>query len=197
MTDSSRSDSTSVSLIRRARALEPAAWNVLLELYGPLVYGWVRRMGLQSQDAADVMQNVFISVWKGLNGFTIDRPDRSFRGWLRTITRHAVLEWNRRDRTQLVSVEGLEDWAQKNAEVLSVDPLADSDLEESASELTHRALQVVRQSVDESTWQAFWQTTMNDLPVADVASALGLSPAAVRQAKYRVLCRLRELLADR
>jgi RNA polymerase sigma-70 factor (ECF subfamily) len=197
MSDGSHSFSTSVSLIRRARALDDGAWTVLLQLYGPLVYGWARRMGLQNQDAADVVQNVFVSVWRGLRAFTLDRPDASFRGWLRTITRNAVLEQNRRDKTRIVASDHLAQWTESSAAALPEDSPSNSELMDSTRELAHRALELVRKSVDASTWDAFWQTTIDETPVADVAAALRLSPAAVRQAKYRVLCRLRDLLADR
>jgi RNA polymerase sigma-70 factor (ECF subfamily) len=198
MADGGLGFSTSSSLVRRAQALEPDAWNVLTRLYGPLIYGWARKSGLQREDAADVLQNVFVSVWRGLPTFTMDRPDASFRGWLRIITRNAVRESARRRETLIVSavlVDGLSAPADSNV-------VLDDDREETAAEdlfshLTHQALQMVRETVDARTWDAFWQATVDEVPVVDIAAALEMSPAAVRQAKYRILCRLRELLADR
>jgi len=62
--------------------------------------------------------------------------------------------------------------------------------------LAHRALRLVRENIDERTWDAFWRTAIQDQPAVDVAVELEMSAQAVRQAKYRVLCRLRRLLAD-
>lgn len=189
--------STSISLIRRARALEPDAWDVLTRLYGPLIYSWARKTGLQSQEAADILQNVFVSVWRGLPSFVTERPDSSFRGWLRVITRNAVHEWGRRRETFVVShalVEGLAAPGD-GSDVLSESAVQGRD--DIFSDLTHQALELVRGTVDERTWDAFWKSTMEDVPVGEVAARLDMSPAAVRQAKYRILCRLRELLADR
>lgn len=42
------------------------------------------------------------------------------------------------------------------------------------------------------TWQAFWLSTMEDVPAAEIADRLGMSPTAVRQAKFQVLRRLRD-----
>ncbi|MDX1970154.1 MAG: sigma-70 family RNA polymerase sigma factor [Planctomycetaceae bacterium] len=169
---------------------------MLTRLYGPLIYSWARKSGLTSEDAADVLQNVFVSVWRGLPAFTADRPESSFRGWLRVITRNAVREWARRGETLILAQAAMERVADPG---MSAD--ADIGMAEGAddlfSNLTNRALAMVRSTVDERTWSAFWKSTMDDIPVADVAAQLELSPAAVRQAKYRVLCRLRELLADR
>lgn len=187
--------STSLSLIRRAREVEPGAWETLVRIYGPLIYSWARRFGLQSQDAADLTQTVFLSVWKGLPGFTMDRPDASFRGWLRTISQNAVRARARRQSPEILmgsESEQLADSDSSFAETVvgaASDPLFET--------LPRRAMEIVRETVDASTWQAFWQVTIDDRPVPDVAAALGLTPAAVRQAKYRVLCRLRQLLSDR
>lgn len=186
---------TSLTLIRRARAMEPGAWDVLTRLYGPLIYSWARKTGLQSDDAADVLQNVFVSIWRGLPTFVVDRPDCSFRGWLRVITSNAVREWGRRRPTMIVADAHLEHLAMPADS--SADFGAGPSDDELFSELTHHALQIVRQTVDARTWDAFWKSTMDEQSVPEVAALLGLSPAAVRQAKYRVLCRLRDLLADR
>jgi RNA polymerase sigma-70 factor (ECF subfamily) len=62
--------------------------------------------------------------------------------------------------------------------------------------LRRRALELVRGEFEERTWQMFWQTFIEDRSPVDVAAALGVSPAAVRKAKSRVLHRLKEEFAD-
>jgi RNA polymerase sigma-70 factor (ECF subfamily) len=61
--------------------------------------------------------------------------------------------------------------------------------------LLRRGLQLIKDDFSDSTWQAFWQQALQGREAGDVARELGLTPAAVRQARYRVLCRLREELA--
>lgn len=68
--------------------------------------------------------------------------------------------------------------------------------EDSETALAHRALQLVRETLDDRTWEAFRRTVLCEEPAAEVAADLGMTAKAVRQAKYRVLCRLRDLLAD-
>ena len=60
--------------------------------------------------------------------------------------------------------------------------------------LVRRAMEAVRAEVEPSTWQAFWRMTVEGHSSAEVARDLGLSPNAVRQAKYRLLRRLRQEL---
>ena len=54
--------STSSSLLERARAKDPQAWERLCRVYGPVVYHWARNAGLQDQDAADIGQKVCRTV---------------------------------------------------------------------------------------------------------------------------------------
>ena len=58
--------------------------------------------------------------------------------------------------------------------------------------LLRRMLAVIREDFDDVTWQAFWRLTVENQTTTDLAAELGISQGAVRQAKYRVLCRLRE-----
>jgi len=50
---------------------------------------------------------------------------------------------------------------------------------------------VVQAEFEVRTWQAFWQTTVEQQRPADVAAALGMNVGAVYMAKSRVLRRLR------
>ena len=51
---------------------------------------------------------------------------------------------------------------------------------------------LVREEFEERTWEAFWRVTVEGQTSTAVADALSMTPAAVRQAKSRVLRRLRE-----
>src|SRR5262249_10656546 len=54
---------TRASLLLRLRDLEDeAAWTEFIALYGPLVYGYARKQGLQDADAADLSQEVLATV---------------------------------------------------------------------------------------------------------------------------------------
>ncbi len=57
--------------------------------------------------------------------------------------------------------------------------------------LVHRALALIQVEFEERTWQAFWRSAVDGHAAADIARELGMTPRAVRQAKYRVLKRLR------
>jgi RNA polymerase sigma-70 factor, ECF subfamily len=177
---------TPSSLLERLRQpFEPEAWSRFVALYTPLIHSWGRRVGLQEPDAADLVQDVFVTLLKVLPTFTYDRL-RSFRKWLRTIT---INRWRKdRKRPQRRLVQGQEGHP---------DPMADGDeLEayweaEYHQQLVGQALRLMRSEFEETTWKACWETAAAGRNAADVAAELGLSVGAVYAAKFRVLNRLR------
>src|SRR6188474_1656748 len=70
-----------------------AAWQEFVKLYGPVVYGFARKRGLQDADAADLMQEVMRSVSAAIGRLDYDRHQGTFRGWLFTITRNKVFNF--------------------------------------------------------------------------------------------------------
>jgi RNA polymerase sigma-70 factor (ECF subfamily) len=58
--------------------------------------------------------------------------------------------------------------------------------------LVRQALNMIRGDFQEQTWRAFLRTAVDGRPAPEVAAELGMTKRAVRQAKYRVLQRLRE-----
>jgi RNA polymerase sigma-70 factor (ECF subfamily) len=190
------SGSTSTSLLDQVRARNAGAWERLARLYGPLVYGWARRQGLQDADAADVAQEVFSAVAAGIAGFHRAAND-SFRGWLWGITRNKIADHFRRRATRPIAAGG-SDAAAQWLQVPEALPDASSSAPFHADAiLLRRALEVLRAEFEPRTWQAVWRATIDGHRAADIAVDLGMSPRAVRQAKYRVLHRLRIELGEK
>lgn len=194
---------TSPSLINRVRRFESDAWVRLSALYGPMVYGWCRRAGLQSNDAADTVQEVFRSVFQGIaqfRGAAESQSGGSFRGWLWVITRNQVRLSVRRSAGVPQAVGGTDAQIRfaEHADAATVVDLneLEPDAEATRTRLLHRALDLVRADFNDSTWTAFSRVTLQGHSIQEVAADLGLSENAVRQAKFRVLRRLREELDD-
>ena len=57
-------------------------------------------------------------------------------------------------------------------------------------------MNLVRSEFEERTWNAFWRSTVEVEPTADIALSLGITANSVRQAKSRVLRRLRQELGE-
>jgi RNA polymerase sigma-70 factor (ECF subfamily) len=190
------SSGTPPSLLERVRADEAAAWERLVQLYAPLVFGWCRGWGLRDQDAADVFQEVFQAVAAHIGKFRKEKAGDTFRGWLRVITRNKVRDHFRRLGHEPAGVGGTD--AQRHLAEVPAPPVPDEPAVEKEAEcgLFHRALELIRGEFEARTWQAFWQTAVEGRAPKDVAGELTMSPGAVRVAKSRVLRRLREELGD-
>lgn len=187
--------STSSSLLAQAKAREPLAWQRLVNLYTQSLYRWCRQAGLTGDDTADVVQDVFASVACHLDDFRGVGHHGSFRAWLRQIAHNRIVDHFRQLQTQpLGSQAG--DIAQCVEPTLSSEVAAQDEPPEAADAVWRRGLELVRAEFEERTWQAFWRVTVDSRSPADVAQELGMTVAAVHQAKYRVLRRLRQQLGD-
>jgi RNA polymerase sigma-70 factor (ECF subfamily) len=184
---------TSLTLLERIRNRDEEAWRRVVHLYSPLVDRWCGLRGVRGQDADDIRQEVFTAMATGLEGFRRDRPGDTFRGWLRGITRFKLLDFYRRRQNQPEAQGG------SDAQQL-LQQVADQDLPEDTADdlggLYRRALELVRGEFEPQTWDAFWRSAVEGQAPADIAADLGVTAAAVRKAKSRVLLRLRQEVGD-
>jgi RNA polymerase sigma-70 factor (ECF subfamily) len=181
--------SPSTSLLLRLKQRQPEAWQRFLRLYGPLVYSWCRRRWrLAPPDAADLLQEVVARVMETI----ADYRGGHFIAWLESITRSRVANFYRHNPTRAI---GGDEARQRLAEApdprppMPVDPGAASA--EDLGGVLRRALDAVRGRCTASSWQAFWQVTVEGRKAADVAADLGITPNAVYIANSRILWRLR------
>lgn len=182
--------------MQRVSRGEPEAWCRFTDLYGPLVFHWCRKQGLGDHDAADLTQDVFASVARGVRDFK-QRTNGTFRGWLWTITRNRIRDNFRRRAGSAHAQGGTAAWQQlaELAESLSDDPDEYTDRHE-MNGLFRRGVELVRCEFEERTWQLFWRTVVEEQPTSEVAAKFGITANAVRQAKSRVLRRLRQELGE-
>jgi RNA polymerase sigma-70 factor (ECF subfamily) len=164
------------------------AWERFVNLYTPLFFHWVRRIGLPDREAADFVQDVFTVLVEKLPAFDYD-AGKSFRGWLWTVT---LNKWRDRRRRhageQQTSERQLEDLA---------GPEEPNALEEAEyrAHVVGRALCIMQAEFAPATWKACWEHVIRGRPAVDVAAELGISVGSVYVAKSRVLQRLREELS--
>jgi len=182
---------TRASLLFRLR--DPAdheAWVEFVALYEPAIYRLLRRHGLQDADARDLVQELLLAVSRSIDRFDPAKAGGSFRGWLRIVARNLVINWlQRRDRRPLATggsdFQAMLDAVPADCGTESV--LFDRELRRAQFQ---RAAEQVRQEVQPTTWQAFWETAVVGHSAAEAARKLGMGTGAVRVAKCRVLARL-------
>ncbi|CAN5157548.1 sigma-70 family RNA polymerase sigma factor [soil metagenome] len=192
MSDAQESQTHVTLLARLARSGEAdeGAWREFVNHYGRKIYRWCLHWNLQEADARDVTQQVLLKMARYMRTFVYD-PSKSFRAWLKTVARHALLDfqntWRRPDRgtgdsrvqEQLDSVEAGED-------------LIRHPKEQYDHELLEQATIRVRLRVASHTWEAFQLTAMDGIPAAEAAARLNMKIATVYEARSSVLKKLKE-----
>jgi RNA polymerase sigma-70 factor (ECF subfamily) len=183
-------------LVRLRNSADQQAWEQFVDLYAPTIYGYARKHRLQDADAADLTQDVLRRVANRMGGFSYDPRCGSFRGWLFTVVRNRLHDFlaQRNGRCQASGDPAVQQLLDRHA--------APSDEESAEWQREYRrslftwASDRVRPLVQETTWQAFWQTAIEGKKPQDVADSLSLSLAAVYLAKSRVIARLRAVIRE-
>lgn len=190
------SPATQPSLLVRIRdTSDSRAWSEFVDIYTPLVFGFLRRRGLQDSDAADVTQEVFRGVSKSIESFKHGNGHGSFRSWLLAVTHNKLCDHASREQRQL---QGQGDT--QNMKLLAEQPVNSDEQElierEYAQRLFEQACCLVQSEFRTNTWQAFWRTQAEGRSASETAAEFDMTVEAVYVARSRVMARLRERISD-
>ena len=167
------------------------AWTEFLEIYQPLIHRLIRKSGFQEADAGEVTQEVLLTVSGAIDRWDSDPAKGTFRGWLSTITRNLVVNFLVR-QSRHPRGRGDTDFNRWMGER----PAPDGEMSllfdlEQRRRIFRWAAEQIRSEFHETTWQAFWLTSVENREVADVAVELGITPGIVYVSRSRVMKRLR------
>ncbi len=178
---------TPVSLLYRLkRPDEVAAWGRFVDLYTPLLFHWTTKLGLQDSDCADLVQDVFLILWRKLPEFEYD-AGRSFHAWLKTIFLNRY-----RSRIRKVDVNPNSRGARPDFSVADFsDQLADED---DTRYLIRQAFRLIECEFSVLQQQVFREYVLEEQSPEEVAKNLGISPGTVYSIKSKILSRLRQEL---
>ena len=167
-------------LIAKALGGNKRAWMNLLKRYESQVYNYGIRMTNNNDDALDLMQEVFISVFRNLTNY---RGEGSFRGWLFKIAHYRCIEFYRRKKPN----QNLDDTAEMAGTTLSSEELycANQQSQQIVSAMQH--LPFTQKSVVELKF--FGQFTFDE-----IADQLGISVNTAKSRLYSALAKLKTLL---
>lgn len=165
-------------LIRRVRAGQAQAYGVLWERYAPVAYRTLRAQFSYSSeiDVDDLVSESFVRILKTIEAGK--GPTTAFGGYLVATARNLA----KRVRTS------------KTALGLEMDDFEDETV--TADPLTHmfdtQAVQTAFQTLPERWQEVLWLREVEELPVTEIASLMGVKPNAVS----RLAIRAREGLRD-
>ena len=180
---------TPPTLLERLRgAQDDAAWGRFVDLYTPLIFTWARRCGENEDDAADLVQEVFVTLVQRLPAIE-HRRTGSFRRWLRTLLVNKLRDRIRRQVRQQKALEQ----RTPDAEIPDVAEVFWET--EYRQELARQALRLMQADFAPATWKACWETVVHGRSAAEVALELEITENAVYIARCRVLRKLRRDLS--
>jgi RNA polymerase sigma-70 factor (ECF subfamily) len=165
------------------------AWAVFQARYRGVILGWCLRRGLSPEGAEDLTQDVLLKLFQQLPHYRHDPSRGQFRGWLKAVVNNALTDyWRRQRRRPERGGVGGTAFLERLGDLASPEPAGELStmIEEHARTTAAEILDRVRAKVKETTWQAFYQTLVEQRPAAEVAAGLKLSVASVYKASYRV-----------
>ncbi len=184
---------TRQTLLTRLRdCQDQAGWREFFDTYWRLIYSVARKSGLNDTEAQDVVQDTFIYLTRRMPRFHYDRARGSFKSWLRVVTRSRINVYCRKEkaREELVREPLSSDPGDDDLPDALPDQAAESQDEvwqlEWEQNLVNTAFRRLRAKVSSQQLLIFRLTTVEELPLAQVAKKLGVSLAQVYLARHRV-----------
>lgn len=181
-------ESTDKELLLACQGGDEAAWETLIKRYQRLIYAIPRRAGLDDDQAADVFQEVFTTLFQKLDG--IDQPER-LHAWLVTTARRKTWRYVVKQKER-VSVED-DQVEQQFLNLPDTAPLAEEVM--LRLEQQHEVRAAVA-ALDERCrtliTMLFYQP---EVPAyAEIAASLGTSEGSIGPTRARCLEKLQRLL---
>ena len=160
------------------------AYTAIVKKYQEKIYWHVRRMVVDHDDAHDVVQNVFIKVWKGLDNF---REDAKLYTWLYRIASNESLTFiEQQKKRQIVSFE--------DAQSGMADRLkADKDFDPNKLEWK---LQLAIQRLPEKQKLVFSLRYYDEMPYEDMSRILETSEGALKASYQHAVKKIEEYILN-
>lgn len=184
---------TSTSLIRRiCDPRHSEAWTEFVETYQVMVRSYIaaksNRSGakLQDLDLDDVVQSVWIKLWKHSADFSFDRQRGRFRTFLYTITINALTDFVRRRKKHRAMAMDLQ---QLNLQDDRIQPDEQWDVAYRAA-IWQRIADPLKAELLKSSpakWLSFEEHKLRGRPAKEVAAELNIDVALVYQNTTRVM----------
>jgi RNA polymerase sigma-70 factor, ECF subfamily len=177
-------------LVRIAQAGDNRAFDELVRRYRDKVYRLSYKILRHEEDAAEALQDAFLSAYRGLKNFKVES---TFSTWLYRIATNASLMKYRRRREGHVSLEQSQS-PDGSGEPLQIPDWSAQPLGDLLNSETREVMQEGIAKLPEELRTVFVLRDIEELSNAEVAEILNLSVAAVKSRLHRARIFLRDRL---
>lgn len=184
-----RLEQSDAELVKSCRRGDEAAWNDLVDRFQRLVFAIPRRSGLSESQSADILQEVFLTLFEKLD--EINQPEK-IRSWLVTTAKFKT--WGAvRAEKGFYSPETDEQMEFEMASLKDDSPLADEKLiEVEQQHLIRTALKELEEKCQKIL--AMIYLTEPSASYAEVAIAIGVGATSISPLRARCLKKLEKIL---
>lgn len=175
-------------LVRVAQGGDTRAFDELVHRYQEKVYRLSFKILRHEEDAAEALQDAFLSAYRGLKNF---KAESTFSTWLYRITTNASLMKYRKRRDDHVSLEQSQS-ANEDAEPLALADWSTQPLEELLDAETRDVMTLGIERLPEDLRTVFLLRDIEEKSNVEVAQELGLTVAAVKSRLHRARIFLRD-----
>jgi len=185
-------DGREALFVLRLQANEDAAYDELVRTYNTSIYHVAYRMLGDSNEASDVVQEIFLKVFRNIRGF---RGDSSLKTWIFRIALSEILNrlrwWKRRYRFSTVSLDDTKNGNSNAVQVSDSNPTPHQLLESKEEEVEiQRAL--ARLSKDHRSIVVL--RDIEGFSYNEIADVLGISIGTVKSRLARARSDLKKSL---
>jgi RNA polymerase sigma-70 factor (ECF subfamily) len=168
----------------RNESTREAAYTRIIRKYQEKLYWHIRRMVVEHEDANDVLQNMFIKVWRNLANF---REDSQLFTWLYRIATNeslTFLEQKKKRATTSMSKEGYD---------LSDRLQADKDFD---SKKIEWKLQLAIQGLPEKQRAVFNLRYYDEMPYEEMSRVLDTSEGALKASYHHAVKKVEDYILN-
>ncbi|HRN91292.1 MAG TPA: sigma-70 family RNA polymerase sigma factor [Ferruginibacter sp.] len=167
-------------------ATRESAYTRIVRKYQERIYWHIRRMVIHHEDTNDVMQNVFIKMWKHLDGF---REDSQLFTWIYRIATNeslSYLEKNKKRNSHAASLDN---------ELLNLSNTIRAEKHFDASKLEWK-LQLAIQQLPEKQRVVFNLRYYEEMPYEAMSKILETSEGALKASYHHAVKKVEEYILN-
>ncbi|MEO8771528.1 MAG: sigma-70 family RNA polymerase sigma factor [Ferruginibacter sp.] len=180
-----QTDDKELLFLFRNEATKESAYTRIIKKYQEKLYWHIRRMVVEHEDANDVLQNMFVKVWRNLDNF---REDSQLYTWLyRIATNESLTFLQQQKKRRSISLNDEDNF-------LSNKIKADQDFDSNKLEWK---LQLAIQKLPEKQRTVFNLRYYTEMPYEEMSRVLETSEGSLKASYHHAVKKIEDYILNR